>query len=596
MSTTETITEKASLAARALQKAASGIRGLDDITGGGLPKGRPTLVCGGPGSGKTLFGMEFLVRGASEYGEPGVFAAFEETPEELATNVASLGFDLNELCAQKKLFLDHIRIERSEIEETGEYDLEGLFVRLGYGIQEVGAKRVVLDTLEALFAAFRNEGILRAELRRLFRWLKDRGVTAVITGERGTETLTRHGLEEYVSDCVILLDNRVENQITTRRLRIVKYRGSTHGTNEYPFLIDEGGFSVLPVTALRLEHAVSRERVSTGIPRLDAMLGGQGVYRGSTVLVSGTAGTGKTSIAASFVNAACRRGDRCLYAAYEESPNQIQRNMESIGIHLRPWVEKGLLRFHAARPTLYGLETHLATLHKRVAELQPRLVVVDPVTNFITAGSESEVRAMLTRLIDFLKTEGITGVFTSLTGGGGAIEATEVGVSSLMDTWLLLRMVESSGERNRVLYVLKSRGMEHSHQMREFRLSERGVELTDVYVGPAGVLTGSARLAQEAKERAEALLRDQETARKQRELERQRAALRAQITALQAEFEAREEEMRRAIDQEQLRESVLRADRAAMSGARGANREGPPPESGGSPVPGGGADVRAETI
>ncbi len=563
---------------RALEKAPSGISGLDDITGGGLPRGRPTLVCGGPGSGKTLFGMEFLVRGAIEHDEPGVFAAFEEIPAELATNVSSLGFDLDALATEKRIFVDYVRLERSEIEETGEYDLEGLFIRLGYAIDSIGAKRVVIDTLEALFAAFKNEGILRAELRRLFRWLKDRGVTSVITGERGEGQLTRHGLEEYVSDCVILLDNRVQNQITTRRLRIVKYRGTTHGTNEYPFIIDEGGFSVLPVTSLKLEHPASRERISTGIPRLDVMLGGEGLYRGSTVLVSGTAGTGKSTIAANCVNAAARRGERCLYAAFEESPQQILRNMESVGVCLQPWVEKGLLHFHAARPTVYGLETHLATLHKRIADVRPRLVVVDPITNFATAGSESEVRAMLMRLIDFLKSRGITGLFNSLTSGGEAIEATEVGVSSLMDTWLLLRMVESGGERNRVLYVLKSRGMPHSNQMREFRLSHRGVELADIYVGPSGVLTGSARLAQEAKERAEGILREEDTARKRRELERDRAALGAQIVALQAQVQAREEEMQRIIREDQLRAETLEADRHAMAHARGADEEGAPGE------------------
>lgn len=559
-----------------LQKAPSGIHGLDDITGGGLPRGRPTLVAGGPGTGKTLLGMEFLVRGATLYGEPGVLVTFEETADELAANVASLGFDLQRLCAERKLIVDHVRIERSEIEETGEYDLEGLFVRLGYHIDAIGAQRVVIDTLEALFAAFRNEGILRAELRRLFRWLKDRDVTAIITGERGTETLTRHGLEEYVSDCVIVLDNRVENQITTRRLRILKYRGSNHGTNEYPFLIDETGFSVLPITALRLEHAAQRERVSLGIPRLDAMLGGQGVYRGSTVLVSGTAGTGKTSIAASAVNAACQRRERCLYAAFEESPDQILRNMESVGLRLRPWLEQGLLHFHAARPTVYGLEMHLATLHKRVAEVKPQLVVVDPITNFVTAGTQTEVRAMLMRLIDFLKGSGTTAIFTSLTGGGEAIEATEVGVSSLMDTWLLLRMVETNGERNRVLYVLKSRGMAHSNQVREFRLTERGVELVDVYTGPAGVLTGTARLVQEARERAEAEQQRAEIRRRQRELERARERLRAQIADLQAEFAEREEELQRLIREEQLREEMLAAERAAMAQARGADSQEQP--------------------
>ena len=462
-----------------LSKAATGIQGLDEITAGGLPRGRPTLVCGSAGCGKTLLAIEFLVRGAAELNEPGVFMAFEETAEELTQNVRSLGFDLDELSARKRLVVDYVHVERSEIEETGEYDLEGLFIRLGHAIDSIGAKRVVLDTLETLFGGLSNTAILRSELRRLFRWLKDKEVTAIITAERGEGSLTRHGLEEYVSDCVILLDHRVNEQLSTRRVRVVKYRGTTHGTNEYPFLIDENGISVLPVTSLGLSHEASDERVSTGIRWLDEMLGGRGVYRGSTVLVSGTAGTGKTSLAAHFADAACRRGERCLYFAFEESESQVARNMRSIGLDLSAWSDRALLRFHATRPSAYGLEMHLATLHKLVVDFQPRVVVVDPITTFLGAGTSSQAEAMLMRLIDFLKGAQITALFTSLTHSGHAIEASQVAVSSLIDTWLLLRDLEVGGQRKRGLQVLKSRGMSHSNEVREFRMADKGLQAKD---------------------------------------------------------------------------------------------------------------------
>jgi len=515
-------------APRTLPKARTGIEGLDQITHGGLPQGRPTLVCGGPGCGKTLLAMEFLIRGAMQFGEPGVFMAFEETGEELAQNVRSLGFDLDQLVAQKKIALDYVRVEPAEIEENGEYDLEGLFLRLGYAIDSVGAKRVVLDTIEALFGGFTNEAVLRAELRRLFRWLKDRGVTAVITGERGDESYTRQGLEEYVSDCVILLDHRVNDQISTRRLRIVKYRGTTHGTSEYPFLIDEQGISVMPVTALHLDHAVTDERVSSGIPRLDAMLGGEGYYRGSSVLVSGTAGTGKTSLAASFAHATAKRGERCLYLAFEESPKQLVRNMSTIGLALEPLIAKGLLRMHASRPTFHGLEMHLVQMHKMIVQFEPAAVVIDPISNFSASGSTSDASLMLLRLIDFLKSRKITAFLTHLTSGGKAMEATDIGISSIIDTWLLVRDIELGGERNRGLYVLKSRGMKHSNQIREFVITPEGIELLDVYVGPEGVLTGSMRAAQEAREQAAALALQEELAAKQREVERLQATLETQ--------------------------------------------------------------------
>jgi circadian clock protein KaiC len=555
----------------ALPKAPTGISGLDEITLGGLPRGRPTLVCGAAGCGKTLLAMEFLLRGAEQFGETGVFMAFEETEQDLSQNVRSLGFDLDKLVADHKIAVDYVRIEPAEIHETGEYDLEGLFLRLGMAIDSVGAKRVVLDTLEALFGGFTNQGLLRAELRRLFRWLKDKGVTAIITGERGEGSLTRQGLEEYVSDCVILLDHRVTEQVSTRRLRIVKYRGSTHGTNEYPFLIDENGIHVLPLTSLKLNHAASTERISSGVSRLDSMLGGEGYYRGSSVLISGTAGTGKTSLSAHFANATCARGERCLYLAFEESPAQLVRNMKSIGLDLNPWIKKGLLRLEASRPTLHGIEMHLAVIHKMVNDFDPQVVIIDPVSNFSSAGSGSDAEAMVLRLIDFLKSRQITAMFVNLTAGGDAWEHTDVGVSSLIDTWILLRDIELAGERNRGLYVLKSRGMKHSNQIREFLLTSDGIQLQDVYIGSEGVLTGSMRAAQEDREKAAALARGQEIERKQRDLARKRAALEAQIAALRVEFEAVEDESKRVSEHDRAREQQLASDRSAAALRRGAD-------------------------
>ena len=479
-------------------------------------------MCGGAGCGKTLLAMEFLVRGATEFNEPGVFMAFEETAQDLTQNVASLGFDLKDLVARKKIVLDYVYIERSEIEESGEYDLEGLFIRLGSAIDSIGAKRVVLDTIESLFSGLPNPLILRAELRRLFRWLKDKGVTAIITGERGEGTLTRQGLEEYVSDCVIVLDHRVSEQTSSRRLRVVKYRGSTHGTNEYPFLIDADGISVLPVTSLGLGHNASSERISSGVARLDAMLGGKGYYRGSSVLISGTAGTGKSSLAAHFADAACRRGERVLYFSFEESPDQIMRNMRSIGIDLQQWVKKGLLQIHANRPSFAGLETHLAMKHKLIGDFKPQVVIMDPLNSFVIGDNKIEVKSMLMRLMDFLKTKQITGLFTNLAQSGSPVEQTDVAISSLIDTWLLLRDIDSGGERNRGLSILKSRGMAHSNQIREFLLTDHGVELRDVYVGPEGVLTGSARLTKEAENEAALLIRNQEVELRRIELERKR--------------------------------------------------------------------------
>ncbi len=568
-----------------LPKCPTGIEGLDEITEGGLPRGRPTLVCGGAGCGKTLFAAEFLVRGAALFGEPGVLMSFEETDTELKSNVASLGFDLAGLIRRKKLVLDHVWIERSEIQETGEYDLEGLFVRLNHAIDTIGAKRVVLDSLEALFAGLPNEAILRAELRRLFRWLKNKGVTAVITAESGREQLTRHGLEEYVSDCVILLDHRVRDQIATRHLRVVKYRGALHGTNEYPFLIGDDGISVLPITSVGLNHKVSSGRISTGIPRLDAMLSGRGFFRGSSILLTGTPGTGKTSVAACFARAAARHGDRVLFFSFEESPNQIVRNMRSIGVRLEPLIRRGLLRFHAARPTLCGLEMHLATMFKEIAAFRPAVVVVDPITSLLAAGTDAETKGMVTRLIDFLKGGQITSLFTSLTHGGHSLHQSEIAMSSLMDSWLLLQDIEGNGERNRVLYVLKARGMAHSNQVREFLISDTGIDLVDAYIGPSGVLTGASRVAQAAREKAESLTSQQEAARRKRELLQKRATLEQQIAGLRSRYENEELELRRMDEQVGTQTRVLTAERTELARLRQADAIKMAARSNGHPKP-----------
>ena len=514
--------------------------------------------------------MEFLARGVTDFGEPGVCISFEENADDLAQNAISLGFDLKALERANKLVVDYIHIDKSEIAETGEYDLEGLFIRVGSAIDSIGAKRVLLDTPEALFGGLNDEGVLRSELRRLFRWLKDKGVTSVITGERGEGTLTRHGIEEYVSDCVILLDHRMQNSIVTRRLRVLKYRGSMHGTNEYPFLIGEKGISVLPVTSLGLTHKISDERISTGVSGLDDMLEGQGYYRGSSILVTGTAGTGKTSLAAHLVDAACSRGEACLYFSFEESPDQLYRNMRSIGLDLARWVKKGLLTIHATRPTTHGLEMHLVEMHTLLEEHKPKVVVVDPLSSLLTGdtGNANEVTNMLLRVVDRLKQLGTTGFFTALTSGGTALEATELNISSLVDTWLLLRDLESDGERNRVLYVLKSRGMAHSNQLREFLMTKNGVELREAYLGPAGVLTGSARVAQEARER-------EEEARLKRESEDHRLAIsrklrvaEAQIEALEAEKVAAERELASAESESADRRSAALSQREEMARSR----------------------------
>jgi circadian clock protein KaiC len=557
-----------------LPKAPTGIQGLDEITGGGLPRGRPTLICGAAGSGKTMLAAEFLVHGALQYDEPGVFMNFEESAEELAQNLRSLGVDLDKLQRQRRIAIDHVHIERHEIQETGDYDLDGLFIRLGHAIDTIGAKRVVLDTVEALFSGLPNHAVLRAELRRLFRWLKDRGVTAIITGERGEASMTRFGLEEYVADCVILLDHRIADQISTRRLRVVKYRGTEHGTNEYPFLIGRHGISVLPITSMRLDHQARAERVSTGIDGLDDMLGGKGLFRGSSTLVSGTPGTGKSSLAASFAHAACARGERAVLFAYEESASQVLRNMRSIGIDLRPWIDKGLLHVDASRPTLHGLEQHLVHMYDLVRDFKPSVVVVDPISNLTMSKDDRLLKPALMRLIDYLKQNAMTAMFTSLTSeAAGELADSQVGVSSLMDTWILLSNIAANGERTRTLQVLKSRGMPHSHQVREFVMGDQGVDLVDVYLSGDRVLTGTARVSQVAQEAAADELRRRDHERRLKELANHRKAIDAQIAVLNAQAEERAGEVAFAIERERLTAEGV----SARARANAQSRDVPPP-------------------
>jgi circadian clock protein KaiC len=566
-----------------LPKAPTGISGLDEVTGGGLPRARPTLVCGPAGCGKTLLAMEFLVRGIVEFGEPGVFVAFEESREDLIANVASLGFDLVELEAGGQLVLDHVNVLGADIEETGDWDLDGLFLRLGAAIDEVGAKRVVIDTIETLFGAFQNTAMLRTELRRLFGWLKQRGVTAVITGERGDGTLTRYGIEEYVSDCVIVLDHRVTAQTSTRRLRILKYRGSLHGTNEYPFLIGESGISVLPITSLGLRNDVSKERMSTGVPRLDAMLGDGGYYKGSTVLVNGTAGTGKSTLAAQFCDATCRRGERALYFAFEESQAEIVRNMASVGIDLQLAVDAGLLRFECFRPSVLGLEGHLFAMQRSVNAFDPAVVVMDPVSDLLRIGTGADVSAMLTRQVDFLKARGVTAMFTSLNSEANPAEADQQ-IASLVDTWLLVKTMEGNGELNRLLYVLKSRGTAHSNQIREFVLTRQGIELADVYVGPQGVLTGSARQAQEALVRSDGTARQEALEQRRVNLDRRREAVEARTAALWREFEDEADDVGHLLSHGSTGAEDRAGQRVELGRLRGADAE-PPGADGAAPPP-----------
>lgn len=555
-----------------LPKCPTGIQGLDEITGGGLPQGRPTLVCGSAGCGKTLFGVEFLVHGAIDYDEAGVLMTFEETAEEITQNVTSLGWDLDQLVSDGKLIIDHVYINPIGLEETGDYDLEGLFIRLGSAIDEIGAKRVVLDTIEVLFAGLNNANIVRAELRRLFGWLKSQGVTAIITGERGANVLTRQGLEEYVSDCVIRLEQRTFEEITTRYLQIFKYRGSRHSSNEYPFLIEENGISVIPITSVGLDYEISTERVSTGVPRLDGMLDDHGYYRGSSILVTGMAGTGKTTLAGFFASATCDRGERCLYIAMEEAPQQILRNQRSVGLNMTHHVESGLLRFESVRPTAYGLEMRLLTIQSWIKEFQPRSIVIDPMSNLATSGTVNQTKNFLMRLIDILKSQQITVFFTNLLQGGSPFEHTELGTSSLMDTWLELRTTETNGERNRTLYILKSRGMHHSNQVREFILTSDGIELVDVYLGQNNFLTGTARVAQQSQEKLAQLNRKQDFDRKKLRLEQQQSLVQAQIKALEIQLAIEQAELEMFSQQEETAQQVLTDSKVQMSTLRKADQ------------------------
>ncbi len=540
-------------------KTPTGVEGLDEITEGGFPKGRPTLICGGAGCGKTLLSMQFLIKGITEFNEPGVFMSFEEPAKDLSLNVKSLGFDLEKLISDKKLMLDYVRVERAEIEEAGEYDLDGLFIRLGHAIDSIKAKRVVLDTIESLFSGLDNQAILRAELRRLFHWLKEKGVTAIITGEKGELTLTRQGLEEYVSDCVIMLDHRVIEQVSTRRLRIVKYRGSTHGTNEYPFLIDEEGISVLPITSLKLDNEVSSQIISTGVPGVDEMFNGGGFYRGSNILISGTAGTAKTTVAAYFAYEQCRKKEKVIYFAFEESPQQLIRNMKSVNLDLEPFIKKGNLQIHSSRPTLNGLELHLLTLRKMIREFKPSTVIIDPISNLISVGSSHEVNSMLVRLIDMLKVNNITAMFTSLSRqmSDSRPDLAEESVSSLVDTWITVRDLEGIGERNRGIFIVKSRGMGHSNLVREFIITDKGIELMDVELGPNGVLTGSARKSSQLNKKVSQLKLQNELDRKDREILRKRKVLEANIEALKNEFESVEEELNLLKRTEELQKKMI---------------------------------------
>lgn len=553
---------------RGLKKSPTGIAGFDMITGGGLPTGRPTLVCGGAGSGKTMFGVEFLAQGAMNYGEPGVLMTFEESRSEIEENTRAWHFNLEQLIADNRIAVDQVFLDRQQIYEAGVFDLEGIFIRLAAAIDAVGANRVVLDTLEALFSAFTDTSVLRAELQRLFRWCKERGLTVIVTGERGEKGLTRYGIEEYVADCVVLLDHRVDGQLSTRRLRVIKYRGTAHGADEYPFLITEHGFSVAPLSGVGLEHRASRERISAGVPGIDEMLGGQGLFRGSTVLVSGSAGSGKSSIAASLVRAAIERNERCLYFSFEESTAQILRNMSSIGIDLASGVEQGLLQFHPSRPSALGLEAHLTGFVAAIEAFDPQIVVLDPVSAFLASSVRPDVVSLFVRMVDHLKNRGITGVMTSLVQGGELLETSDTYISSLVDTWLSLRNVEAGAERGRTLFILKSRGMAHSNQVREFVLSGDGIKLIDVYSSPDGVLIGSARTARESAARAEEVAQEQLVTMRERQLSRRAEEIEAQIATLRNAFESEADQLKTEIELERVRAAWTRSEQRRISGVR----------------------------
>lgn len=554
-----------------VQKCPTGIQGLDEIMEGGLPLGRPTLVSGEAGAGKSLLSMEFLVRGVAMFDEPGVYLSFEETKEELIENFAEFGWNVETLIKNNKLKILHVRVEPGEFQETGGYDLEGLFIRLGSAIDEIKARRVVIDTLEVLDLGLKDTSLVRSEIRRLFRWLKEKQVTAIVTNEMNDNVSSHNRLEEFVSDCVISLDHRIRNEVSTRHLRVRKYRGSGHGTNEYPFLIEDTGISVLPITSLTLEYVVSHEFVSTGVEKLDKMLSGKGYYRGSSVLVSGSVGTGKTSLAAHFVDAACGRGEKALYFAFEESESQLIRNMRSIGINLKKWRDRDLLEFRAVRPSHFGMEMHLAEMHRLIKNEQPSVVVVDPISNMTHLASDFQIKFFWMRFIDFLKSVGVTGLFTCLISDENRNSA-DTEVSSLMDTWIRVQNIEANGEHNRILYVLKSRGMAHSNQVREFKFTRHGIDLKDVYWGPDGVLTGSARRMHELREETNRRIYEQGLESRRRNLERKRRIMEARIEALQAEFEVEEEENKNLIEKEKHEMKKPRFSQAGMANVRGNDR------------------------
>lgn len=556
-----------------LAKCPTGIEGLDTITNGGLPRNRLTLICGGAGSGKTSLGVEFLVQGIIKYNEPGLLITFEEKPQEIIENAASIGFDLEDLINKKKLFIEYIEVQEEEIAQSGDYTLEGLFIRFEQIVTSIAIKRVSLDTLDSIFATLGNTLILRAEIYRLFSWLKQKNITSLVTAEAGINTLSRNGLEEYISDCVISLRTNIVSEVLTRLLRIVKYRGSKHGTNEYPFLITDSGINLFPITSNYLNNIVSTEFVSTGVKELDEMMDNKGYYQGSTVLITGTAGTGKTSLASIFSNSICQKGERCIYFTFEEMINQILRNMSSINLNLQQWIDKDLLKFYAYRSSIYGLETHLLTIQNLIKQFKPQAVIIDPINNFELIGTELEIKSMMTRLIDFLKAQQITALFTSLTTAINPKEHAEVGISSLIDSWLVLQNLEYAGERTRGITIVKSRGIAHSNQIREFIITSNGVKLEKIYVGPNGILTGSARLDQEEQENLQFLLQEKETLRRKKLLEHKKATLEAKIMALKSEFDADTEEIESLIMKEEIQNKGILETRSTMAQRRINNKK-----------------------
>ena len=460
-----------------LPKSLTGIQGLDDITYGGIPQNRPTLLVGSIGTGKTIFAMEYIINGITMFNEPGVFMTFEEQTDELQINVTSMGYNLSKLIADNKIYLEHLHIDHREIQATGKYDIEGLFIRIEMAIEKVKAKRIVLDALDTLFIGLDSQ-ILRSEIKRLFFWLKEKKVTAIITSEVGDIFLTRLGFEEVVADCVIELNNRLNNQISTRRLRIVKYRGSYHSTNEYPFMIDHKGITIFPIISEAPQIIVSNERISSGIKQIDEMLDGRGFYVGSSILVSGSAGTGKSSIAASFIKDVCEKKGTALYCAFEEAPNQIKRNMASIGIFLEPYEKSGNLHFYYSRPTLQTLELHFIAIKKLIKQINPSVVILDPITNLMIENINSDIRTMLTRFVDYLKMEQITVLLTAtLTVSSLELIQSNEGISSMVDTCIMIQEKNIIDSRRRTLYIMKSRGICNSKKEVEFIITSEGISI-----------------------------------------------------------------------------------------------------------------------